>query len=230
MSIAQTAVRLLGYDDPQHQELLGLPHGCLGREPCERYPELPLLSRTFPSPELALSRTDHCAQNDTINPSTYKTLDKPGYWGVHAIGEVWAEILWVVSQRLIAKHGFVDSLFPPAPLANGTVPSGDFYRPQEAAADGAPRPLVPKHGNSLIVQLVLNGMKLQPCNPSFFDARDAIIAADEVLTGGENYCELWAGFAQRGLGPDARVDGRTPWGGGVRTNVRLVLFVCVCWC
>lgn len=21
--------------------------------------------------------------NSTINPSTYKTLDKPGYWGVH---------------------------------------------------------------------------------------------------------------------------------------------------
>ncbi|OCH85090.1 hypothetical protein OBBRIDRAFT_763453, partial [Obba rivulosa] len=156
--------------------------------------------------------------NETVNPSTYKTLDKPGYWGVHAIGEVWAEILWVVSQRLIAKHGFVDSLFPPPPLVNGTVPAGEFYRPQEFTAEGAAKPLVPRHGNSLGVQLVLNGMKLQPCNPSFFDARDAIIAADEVLTGGENYCELWAGFAARGLGPDARVDGRTPWGGGVRTN------------
>ena len=31
--------------------------------------------------------------NETINPSTYKTLDKPGYWGMHAIGEVWAQIL-----------------------------------------------------------------------------------------------------------------------------------------
>ncbi|KIK73374.1 hypothetical protein PAXRUDRAFT_794911, partial [Paxillus rubicundulus Ve08.2h10] len=29
----------------------------------------------------------------TVNPLTYKTLDKPGYWGVHAIGEVWAKIL-----------------------------------------------------------------------------------------------------------------------------------------
>ncbi|OCH84850.1 hypothetical protein OBBRIDRAFT_807952 [Obba rivulosa] len=105
--------------------------------------------------------------NETVNPSTYKTLDKPGYWGVHAIGEVWAEMLWTVSQRLIAKHGFVDSLFPPAPLANGTVPAGGFYLPQEFTAD---------------------------------------------------YCELWAGFAVRELGPDARVDGRTPWGGGVRTN------------
>lgn len=156
--------------------------------------------------------------NDTVNPSTYKTLDSPGYWGVHAIGEVWAQILWLVSQRLIAKHGFSDSLFPPTPHPDGTIPEGDFYRPQEYDAQGNKQPLIPKHGNSLIVQLVLNGMKLQPCRPSFFDARDAIIQADQVLTSGENYCELWAGFADRGLGPDARVDGRTPWGGGVRTN------------
>ncbi|KAI0262120.1 Fungalysin metallopeptidase-domain-containing protein [Gloeopeniophorella convolvens] len=164
--------------------------------------------------------------NDTVNPSSYKTLDKPGYWGVHAIGEVWAQILWVVSQRLIAKHGFIESLFPPVPLENGTVPTGDFYRPQEFTPSGAPKPLVPKHGNSLIVQLVLNGMKLQQCRPSFFDARDAIIQADQVLTGGENFCELWLAFAEKGLGKDARVDGRTPWGGGVRTNGFDVPAVC----
>jgi extracellular elastinolytic metalloproteinase len=156
--------------------------------------------------------------NEEVNPSTYKTLDKPGYWGVHAIGEVWAEILWVVSNRLIAKHGYSDSLFPPEPLPDGTIPEGDFYRPAEYTAFGEKRPLVPKHGNSLAFQLVLNGMKLQVCRPSFFDARDAIIQADAVLTGGENFCELWQGFAERGLGADARVEGRTPWGGGVRTN------------
>lgn len=151
--------------------------------------------------------------NDTINPSTYKTLDKPGYWGVHAIGEVWAEILWVVEQRLIAEHGFSKTLFPPKPLENGTVPEGDFYRP--AAGD---KPPVPKHGNTLAVQLVISGMKLQPCQPSFFDARDAIILADEELTGGENFCTLWKAFSERGLGVDANVQGRTPWGGGIRTN------------
>jgi extracellular elastinolytic metalloproteinase len=158
-------------------------------------------------------------QDDTINPSTYKTLDKPQYWGVHAIGEVWAEILWVVAHRLIAKHGFVESLFPPSPLEDGTIPLGDFYRVPEFTTSDVPKPLVPKHGNSLIVQLVLNGMKLQQCRPSLFDARDAIIQADQVLTGGENFCELWLGFAEKGLGVDATVQGRTPWGGGVRTDV-----------
>ena len=157
--------------------------------------------------------------NDTVNPSTYKTLDKPGYWGVHAIGEVWAEILWIVAQRLINRHGYTDTLFPPLALENGTIPEGDFYKPASIDNFGKVKPLVPKHGNSLIVQLVLDGMKLQKCMPSFFDARDAIIQADQVLTGGENYCDLWIGFAERGLGEDAKVEGRTPWGGGIRSNV-----------
>ena len=73
-------------------------------------------------------------------------------------------------------------------------------------------------------RLVVNGMKLQACRPSFFDARDAIIQADQVLTGGENFCLLWEGFASRGLGQDATVRDRTPWGGGVRTNVSLPHF------
>lgn len=68
-------------------------------------------------------------------------------------------------------------------------------------------------------------MKLQQCRPSFFDARDAIIQADQILTGGENFCDLWKGFASRGLGPDARVEGKTPWGGGIRTNVSRTLFL-----
>lgn len=68
-------------------------------------------------------------------------------------------------------------------------------------------------------------MKLQPCRPGFFDARDAIIQADQIMTGGENFCTLWKSFAKRGLGVDARVDGRTPWGGGVRTNVRVFFFM-----
>jgi len=164
--------------------------------------------------------------NMTVNPSTYKTLDKPGYWGVHAIGEVWAEILWVTSQNLIKKHGFSKTLFPPKPDASGNIPEGDFYRPAQYDVKGKKKPLVPVHGNTLMVQLVLDGMKLQPCSPGFFEARDAIIQADEILTGGENICELWNGFAARGLGPKARVDGKTPWGGGIRTDDYDTLAAC----
>lgn len=154
------------------------------------------------------------SKDKTVNPSTYKTLDTPGYWGVHAVGEVWAEILWVVSQNLIKKHGYAEDLFPPAPLEDGTIPTGDFYRERLDDREA----YVPRHGNSLMFQLVVNAMKLQPCRPSFFEARDAIIQADQVLTGGENFCALWDGFAERGMGEDAKVINRTPWGGGIRTN------------
>lgn len=71
------------------------------------------------------------------------------------------------------------------------------------------RALVPIHGNTLSVQLVLDGMKLQPCRPGFFGARDAIIQADKVRTGGENVCDIWKAFASRGLGQDATVVGHT---------------------
>lgn len=173
-------------------------------------------------------------QNETVNPSTYKTLDKPGYWGVHAIGEVWAEMMFIVNQRLIEKHGFSDSLFPPQIEANETEQSKFWRKPegstirevlmaQNKKGNGEPPkapppPLVPIHGNSLSVLLSLTAMKLQPCNPSFFDTRDALIQADELLTDGENKCEIWEEFARRGLGVDASVIGRTPWGGGVRKD------------
>ena len=56
------------------------------------------------------------------------------------------------------------------------------------------------NGNQLILQLVTDGMALAPDNPTFVEARDAILQADQVLTGGTNRNELWAAFAKRGLG------------------------------
>ncbi len=55
-------------------------------------------------------------------------------------------------------------------------------------------------GNQLILQLVTDGMKLTPAHPNFLQARDAIIQADLVDTGGANEDELWAAFAKRGMG------------------------------
>ncbi|GAA6026132.1 hypothetical protein JCM11491_000889 [Sporobolomyces phaffii] len=152
------------------------------------------------------------SRNLTVNQDTYKSLDKGGYWGVHAIGEVWAEMLFELAENLIDDHGFHPTLFPPA--VNATDSTG-FYSEKHLKES---KRQVPAHGNTLAVQLVVDGMKLQPCRPSFQNARDAILTADKVLTGGENRCTIWKSFAKRGLGPESRVVGSTPWGGGIRTE------------
>jgi len=48
-------------------------------------------------------------------------------------------------------------------------------------------------GNELALQLVTDGMNLSPPNPTFLQARDAIIQADVVDNAGANRKELWAG-------------------------------------
>jgi len=87
-------------------------------------------------------------------------------------GEVWAVILYEVYWNLVDKNGF----------------DPDWYNVSSTG------------GNVKMIQLVIDGMKLQPCLPNFVNARDAIIQADEVNYDGANFCELWKGFAKRGLG------------------------------
>lgn len=58
-------------------------------------------------------------------------------------------------------------------------------------------------GNDLMEQLVVDGLKLTPDNPRFDQARDAILQADVVDSGGSNSIALWRGFAKRGLGYSA---------------------------
>lgn len=130
---------------------------------------------------------------------------------------MWAEFLFIMSERLIEKYGFSTTLFPPT---NTSEPNDYYTKTFEESVDsiGRPMPLIPKHGNTLSMQLIIDAMKIQPCRPSFFDARDAIIQADQILTGGSNGCLIWEAFAERGLGTDAKVVGQTPWGGGIRTD------------
>ncbi|KAI9597854.1 hypothetical protein BDF19DRAFT_432849, partial [Syncephalis fuscata] len=42
--------------------------------------------------------------------------------------------------------------------------------------------------------------RIIPCNPTFLQARDAMLQAEQQLTGGKHACEIWRGFAKRGLG------------------------------
>ncbi|HEX8335451.1 MAG TPA: M36 family metallopeptidase, partial [Pyrinomonadaceae bacterium] len=51
--------------------------------------------------------------------------------------------------------------------------------------------------------LVLNGMKYTPTRPSFLNARDGILQADQNLNGGANRCAIWTVFARHGMGVSA---------------------------
>ena len=64
-------------------------------------------------------------------------------------------------------------------------------------------------GNNLAYQLVNDGLKFQGCTPTFVTGRNAIFAAEDVLTGGEEACTLWASFSRRGLGFSASDGGST---------------------
>jgi hypothetical protein len=108
-----------------------------------------------------------------VNPATYNMVRTLA--APHGVGFVWNTMLYDMYWNLVAKHGF-------NPDVRGDWTTG---------------------GNNLANQLVMDGMKMQPCKPGFEDGRDAILAADQALTGGENQCEIWGAFARRGLGVDA---------------------------
>ncbi|KAI0191948.1 fungalysin metallopeptidase [Xylaria flabelliformis] len=114
----------------------------------------------------------------SVNPYMYVTANT--YNEVHDIGEIWATMLYEVMWNLIDKHG----------LSTAQKPTFD--------SNG-----VPTDGKFLTMKLVIDGMALQPCNPNFIQARDAILDADTALTGGDNQCEIWTAFAKRGLGQGA---------------------------
>jgi extracellular elastinolytic metalloproteinase len=54
---------------------------------------------------------------------------------------------------------------------------------------------------------MLAGMSLQPCNPTFIQARNAILQAEKNYYKGAYACLIWRAFAKRGLGVDAKQSG-----------------------
>jgi Zn-dependent metalloprotease len=58
-------------------------------------------------------------------------------------------------------------------------------------------------GATVTDRIVLNGMKFTPTRPSFLNARDGILQADQNLNGGANRCAIWAVFARHGMGVSA---------------------------
>jgi extracellular elastinolytic metalloproteinase len=111
--------------------------------------------------------------NFAVNEFTYDITNNPGISVPHGVGFVWATMLWDLTWAYIDKYGF----------------DADLY-----TGDG---------GNNKLMKLVLEGLKLQPCNPGFIDGRDALLAADMAITGGVDQCIIWDVFAKRGLGFNA---------------------------
>lgn len=91
----------------------------------------------------------------------------------HGVGSVWATMLWDLTWAFVDKYGFDPDIY------HGTG------------------------GNNMALQLVVDGLKLQPCSPGFVTGRDAILQADLIANGGANECLIWNVFAKRGLGLSA---------------------------
>ncbi|MGB1312004.1 MAG: T9SS-dependent M36 family metallopeptidase [Bizionia paragorgiae] len=115
---------------------------------------------------------------EDTNDNTQLGVDgqgNPVNWNdiTHNIGFIWGTILWDLSWKYIEKYGYDPDLF------NGTG------------------------GNNKAMQLVIDGLKLQPCGVGFVDGRDALLAADIATNGGEDQCLIWEVFAARGVGVNA---------------------------
>lgn len=72
-------------------------------------------------------------------------------------------------------------------------------------------------GNRQMLEIVTDALSLSPPSPNFVQARDAVIQADLVLTGGANYRDLWSAFAKRGLGVGAFAPNAVTTGGVIES-------------
>ncbi len=97
----------------------------------------------------------------------------------HNRGEFMATVLWDLTWAYIGKYGFDSNIY----TGNG--------------------------GNNKVMKLVIDGLKLQPCSPTFIEYRSAIIAADQATTGGQDYCLITEVFRRRGAGLNASSGSRT---------------------
>ncbi len=96
----------------------------------------------------------------------------------HSVGEIWTNMLWDMYWKLVDKYG---------------------YDPDWRNKNS---------GNAKALTLVMEGMKIQGCNPGFVRGRNSILKADSLLFGGVNAFDIWDVFSRRGLGYYA--DGGNP--------------------
>ncbi len=107
-----------------------------------------------------------------VNPFTYANRADAVISVPHGLGFIWSSMIWDMYWNLRMTEGYDPDLY------NGTG------------------------GNNLAIQLVTDGLKLQPCSPGFEDGRDAIIAAAVAngMSQADICTNIWAPFARRGMG------------------------------
>jgi subtilisin-like proprotein convertase family protein len=116
--------------------------------------------------------------NIAVFPFTYANL--PGRVVPHGVGSVWCGMIWEMTWEIIRQDNFIEP---------------NFLNPSGAVSTW--------RGNAAAMKLVMEGMRLQPCQPGFVDARNAILTADANIFGGRYNCAIWKAFAKRGLGRNA---------------------------
>ena len=120
---------------------------------------------------------------DMVNvngPVTYAKVGDNNFSQPHGIGSIWATMLWDMTWEII--------------LADNQIVSNIYDTPAN---------ILNMRGNVAALKLVNEGLRLQPCSPSFVDARNAILQADQMLFGGRYRCAIGRAFSRRGLGANA---------------------------
>lgn len=118
-------------------------------------------------------RTKPYTTNFSANNLTYGAVLTSAYQEAHSLGEIWAVTLWDLDWQFISRYGY----------------NADTY-----SATG---------GNNKALRLVLDGCKIQICNPGFLDSRDALLRADSLTNRAANSDIIWNVFARRGMGYSA---------------------------
>ncbi|KAH6593563.1 hypothetical protein BASA50_007277 [Batrachochytrium salamandrivorans] len=105
-----------------------------------------------------------------VNPLKYQ--DAVGEKDSYNLGEIWTTMLWEVHWNFVDKYGF----------------SANLHDAKQ------------KKGNIIFLQILVGTMMIQPCNPTFESAYDAMLAADYAYYGGVHKHLIREGFSKRGLG------------------------------
>ncbi|KAJ0107480.1 extracellular elastinolytic metalloproteinase [Diaporthe amygdali] len=125
-------------------------------------------------------RSHYISTSLQTTPLTFESLNVLSSSGGFDLATVWATALYEVFWNLVDTYGI-----------------GDVDK-VTLGADG-----LPQGARYLLLKLILDSDALMPCSANHLQARDALLQADRVLSGGTNQCAIWKGFAKRGFGQDA---------------------------